>query len=114
MTLRVADVEHVMTPINGGWRLSTVATTCHVDILRMAFGNFRVVLTSMEDGPYVRGWCYQRPLQEVVLLALAFNPDAGEEPLGWLKESGTERRACGWKYPAGPHMGYFPTCPQCG
>jgi hypothetical protein len=102
-----------LTPIEGGWRVRTTAT-CHVDILCMAFGNLRVVLTDLGETGYRRGWCYQRPLLEVVALARAFDPDAEEEPLGWVKEAGTERRACAWHFPAGEHPTYDPSCSRCG
>lgn len=101
-----------MIEIDGGWRLRTM-DTCHVDILKMAYGNLRIVLADLDGGGYARGWCYQEPLTAVVLRAFLFNPDAGEEPIGWVKEAGTERRACAWLFPAGEHKGYDPECQHC-
>jgi hypothetical protein len=116
MSLTLKDFEHVMTPIEDGWRLKTVATTCHVDVLKM-LATWRVQLTALGPVPWpLRGWCFQRPLHEVVLLALAFNADEGDEPLGWIKEVGTERRACAGYYPRirDGHKTFVFTCPDCG
>jgi hypothetical protein len=69
----------------------------HVDILRMLAANLRLVTTPVDQPlTYTRAWCYQRPLVEVVLAAVALDPDGDDEPVGWIKQVGTERRACGW------------------
>lgn len=63
--------------IEGGWRVWSSARF-HVDVLAMLGGNLRVVTTPVERPlEYTRAWCFQRPLVEVVLLALAFDPDDG-------------------------------------
>lgn len=56
------------------------------------------------------------PWVEVVLLAAAFDPDGPQEPAGWIKQVGTERRACGWlvKSARREHAGFIPECPDCG
>ncbi len=97
------------------WSVQTRAS-CHVDIWPMAFGNLRVVLATLDRSSYGRAWCYQRPLIEVAMLAAAFNPEAGEEPIGWVKEVGTERRACNGYYPRirDGHLAYDPDCANCG
>ena len=102
--------------IDGGWRVRSTALF-HVDILRMLGGNLRVVTTSVSaPWSYTRAWCYRRPWVEVVLLAAAFDPDGPQEPAGWIKQVGTERRACGWlrKSARREHAGFIPECPDCG
>lgn len=102
-------------PIHGGWR---VRETEHfwVDVLTMMFGNTRIVVTP-KDQPlaYLRGWCYSDGLTLTVLRAGTFDPEAGEEPVGWVKEVGTERRACAAYVRGGRrHRVYDPSCPDCG
>lgn len=102
--------------IEGGWRIRSTERF-HVDILRMLGGNLRVVTTPVSDPwSYTRAWCYQRPWVEVVLAAAAFDPDEDEEPVGWIKQVWTERRACGWlrKSERREHLGFDPACPDCG
>ena len=103
-----------LRPVEGGWRVYTTET-CHVDILVMAFGNLRIVLTELDNCGYRRGWCYNAPLHQVIVMAHAFDPDdPDDEPIGWIKEAGTERRACAGHFPPGPHRAYIPTCERCG
>lgn len=83
----------------------------------MLGGNLRVVTTPVSaPWSYTRAWCYRRPWVEVVLLAAAFDPDGPQEPAGWIKQVGTERRACGWlrKSARREHAGFIPECPDCG
>lgn len=100
----------------GGWRVRST-NYFHVDILRMLGGNLRVVTTPVTDPlTYTRAWCYQRPFLEVILLAAAFDPDRDDEPVGWIKQVGTERRPCGWLYRSTrqEHLVFTPGCPDCG
>ena len=102
--------------IDRGWRVHST-TRFYVDILRMLGGNLRVVTTPVDQPlTYTRAWCYQRPLIEVVLAAAAFNPDRDDEPTGWVKQVGTERRACAWLRGSKlqKHSGFSPGCPDCG
>ena len=103
--------------IEGGWRVWS-STLFHVDVLRMLGGNLRVVTTPVEQPlEYTRAWCFQRPLVEVVLAALAFDPDdLGSEPAGWVKQVGSERRPCGWlrRSVLRLHVGFDPECSDCG
>ena len=48
--------------------------------------------------------------------AVAVNPDGDDEPVGWVKQVGTERRACGWlrRSRLQAHAGFDPACPDCG
>ena len=103
--------------LDGGWRVRSTEVF-HVDILRMLGGNLRVVTTPVEQPlEYTRAWCFQRPLVEVVLAALAFDPDdLGSEPAGWVKQVGSERRPCGWlrRSVLRLHVGFDPGCSDCG
>lgn len=102
--------------IEGGWRVRST-DRFHVDILRMMGQNLRVVTTPVSEPlSYTRAWCYQRPWVEVVLAAAAFDPDSDDEPVGWIKQVWTERRACGWlrKSTRREHLGFDPECPDCG
>ena len=102
--------------IEGGWRVHSTARF-HVDILRMLGANLRLVTTPVDQPrTYTRAWCYQRPLVEVVLAAVALDPDGDGEPVGWIKQVGTERRACGWlrRSRLQEHVGFDPQCPDCG
>lgn len=102
--------------LDGGWRVRSTELF-HVDILRMLGGNLRVVTTPVsEPWSYTRAWCYRRPWVEVVLLAAAFDPDGPQEPAGWIKQVGTQRRACGWLWKSArrEHAGFIPKCPECG
>lgn len=101
--------------IHGGWRVAETERFW-VDVLVMMFGNTRIVLTPKSNPlEYTRGWCYRDGLTPTVLRARLFDPDKGEEPTGWVKEVGTERRACA-SYIRGrrEHGGYDPACPDCG
>jgi hypothetical protein len=101
--------------IEGGWRVRETEQY-FVDVMRMAYGNLRIVLVA-KDSPYFyeRGWCYHDSLPAVVLAAGVFDPDAGEEPVGWIKEVGTERRCCASYYRGGRrHKRYDPACDDCG
>lgn len=101
--------------IHGGWR---VVETEHywVDVLVMMYGNTRIVLTPKANPlEYTRGWCYQDGLTATLLRCTMFDPEAGEEPAGWVKEVGTERRACAaYHRGARLHRGYDPDCSDCG
>lgn len=112
----VALTDLQIRRIDGGLRVHST-DQFHVDILAMLGGNLRLVTTPV-DHPlgYTRAWCYQRPITEVVLAAAAFNPDGDDEPTGWIKHVGTERRACAWlRYSRlQTHTGYDPNCPDCG
>ena len=120
---RVSEVTTPAVPvlgpthrIPGGWRVHS-ADRFHVDILRMLGANFRLVTTPVDQPlTYTRAWCYQRPLVEVVLAAVALDPDGDDEPVGWIKQVGTERRACGWlrRSRLQKHAGFDPQCPDCG
>ena len=102
--------------VEGGWRVRST-NQFHVDVLRMLGGNLRVVTTPvLEPWSYTRGWCYQRPWVEVVLAASAFDPDGDDEPVGWIKQIWTERRACAWlrKSDRREHLGFDPRCADCG
>lgn len=108
-------LERGSVQIDGGWRIRTTERF-HIDVLRMNF-NWRIVTTYRHsDWEYDRGWCYQEPLMVVVLRCGTFDPDRGEEPIGWVKEVRTERRGCAAyrlsKIRA--HRGYDPHCPDCG
>ena len=71
--------------IQGGWRVHSTARF-HVDILKMLGANLRLVTTPVDQPrTYTRAWCYQRPLVEVVLAAVALDPDGDGEPVGWIK-----------------------------
>jgi hypothetical protein len=108
----------IITPpqqIHGGWR---VKETDHywVDVLAMMFGNTRMVITP-KDSPYewLRGWCYNDGLTPTVMRAAAYDPEAGGEPEGWVKEVGTERRPCaGYIRGRREHATYVAECPDCG
>lgn len=112
-TVEVALPEPVR--IDGGWR---VRETGHywIDVMVMMFGNTRIVTTpKATPDQYERGWCYQGPLAVTILRCGTFNPDAGEEPEGWVKEAGTDRRPCGSLFPPrGEHRAYVAACPACG
>lgn len=105
--------------IDGGIR---VRETEHfyVDILRMGFGNLRIVET-YKSAPqeYRRGWCYQVSIDWVIAYAHTFDPEGVDyvlpnEPQGWVKEMGTQRYACAFLMPVGPHPGFDPECARCG
>jgi hypothetical protein len=103
--------------VDGGWRIRSTERF-YVDVLLMGY-NYRIVTRRLDQpGFYERGWCYPRlhGLAAVVLRAYAFDPDAGEEPTGWIKEAGTERRACAFYFPRGKarHTAYDPDCGECG
>jgi hypothetical protein len=103
------------TPIEGGWRVRET-DRYWVDVLVMMGGNTRIVLTPKAfPWQYDRGWCYRSGLVATVLGCVGWDPDAGEEPTGWIKEVGTERRNCG-AYIKGPrlHMTYVAGCEHCG
>lgn len=100
--------------IHGGWRVRETERF-YVDVLKMMF-NTRIVITpKSSELEYLRGWCYQEPLHATVLRCALFDPEAGEEPVGWVKEVGTERRPCA-SYPRGGrrHPTYDADCPDCG
>lgn len=101
--------------VQDGWRIRRTKT-CWVDVLWIGMG-WRICLTN-DQGFYGRSWCYlEKNLWEVVRFANDFDPDAGQEPVGWIREAGTERRACGWYYPAnkyGAHQFFDPNCLFCG
>lgn len=89
-----------------------------VDVLDYGYNHRLVVTPRSTPWQWTRGWCFSKTLTsqvEVVLRAGTFDPQAGEEPEGWIKEPGTERRACGW-YFHGPkaHQTYVAACPACG
>jgi hypothetical protein len=113
----VGELPVGVVRIEGGWRVWSSARF-HVDVLAMLGGNLRVVTTPVERPlEYTRAWCFQRSLVEVVLLALAFDPDdVGSEPVGWVKQVGSERRPCGWlaKSVGRLHVGFEPACVECG
>jgi hypothetical protein len=47
--------------------------------------------------------------------AAAYDPEAGGEPEGWVKEVGTERRPCaGYIRGRREHATYVAECPDCG
>lgn len=103
--------------IADGWR---VRQTEHyfVDVLVMMGGNSRIVLTP-KSLPEVwdRGWCFRGPLVETVLRCGTFDPeDPSSEPEGWIKQPGTERKACAGYYPRilDGHQRYLADCPNCG
>jgi hypothetical protein len=101
--------------IDGGWRVRETQKY-FVDVMLMMYGNLRIVLVP-KGGPYCyeRGWCYHASLPAVVFAAAAFDPDRGQEPVGWIKEIGTERRSCASYYRGGRrHKEYDPTCEDCG
>lgn len=101
-------------PITGGWRVRETGRY-FVDVLVMAYGNTRIAITPKDDeSGYDRGWCYHEEPWHTVLRCLTFDPDSGGEPVGWIKEAGTERRACAGYYPPGPHREHVPECPDCG
>lgn len=100
-----------------GWRVRET-DRYFVDVLKMMFGNLRIVLTP-KDMPltYERGWCYSgASFVEVVLRCHTFDPDRGQEPAGWVKAVGTERRACAnyHRSQLRLHTAYDPECPDCG
>jgi hypothetical protein len=101
--------------IEGGWRVRETEYY-FIDVMVMMGGNLRVTLTCKDaPGFYARGWCYHDSLPAVVLAAGAFDADGGEEPIGWIKEIGTERRSCASYYRGGRrHKRYSPDCPDCG
>lgn len=103
--------------IDGGWRVRETKDY-YVDVMTMAFGNKRIVETPKADPVgYERGWCYHEPLPVVVLRCFTFEPgDRGSEPVGWVKQVGTERRGCKSYYRSKiqEHEGYDPDCPDCG
>lgn len=105
-----------VTPIVGGWRVRSTAHW-HLDVMQMAYGNLRIVETFRDnEWGYDRGWCYHASLLECVLRCGSFDPeDRTAEPEGWVKQVGTERRACGC-YLRGPrlHPGYVADCVYCG
>ncbi len=108
-------VQVLGEPIDGGFRVCETERY-YVDVLTMMFGNLRIVTTPKASPlTYERGWCYHDPIGTVVLTALSFDPDAGEEPAGWVKETGTNRRPCA-SYLTGPrqHEKYVAECPDCG
>lgn len=89
----------------------------HVEVVRMCWGNLRVVTTPVQSPLfYDRGWCYSRvTVAHVAVLASQFDPaDPHDEPVGWVREVSTQRRACAHLYPPGEHWGYSPECPRCG
>jgi hypothetical protein len=108
--------ELCIGPIEGGWRVRETGRY-FIDVLH--FGrNWRIVTTSKRyPMEYERGWCYQgETLIAVVLRCFVFDPDAGQEPTGWIKEVSTERRACAWYHfsTIKRHHGYDPDCEDCG
>ena len=113
----VGELPAGVVRIDGGWRVWSSARF-HVDVLAMLGGNLRLVTTPVERPlEYTRAWCFQRSLVEVVLAALAFDPDdVGSEPVGWVKQVGSERRPCGWlrKSVGRLHVGFVPGCVECG
>lgn len=100
--------------IEGGWRVRETGRY-FVDVMR--YSNLRMVITpKAHPMGYDRGWCYQEPLHVVIMRCFTFDPDAGEEPIGWVKEVGTERRGCAAYYLSEikAHKGFDPDCPDCG
>lgn len=105
-----------------GWRLTTKGDF-HIELINQGF-NWRIAIVpitfdeyTME--PWERAWCYPKqetPLVEVVAIALTFDPNNGEEPVGWVKEAGTNRYACQHRYPrpSNGHVRYDPDCQFCG
>jgi hypothetical protein len=85
--------------IDGGFRIKTTEWG-HLDVLKMLFGNWRLVLTSLEcEQVWLRGWCYteadsggQPALLAATLAAMAWDGSPESEPAGWYKEVGTGRR----------------------
>lgn len=104
--------------VDGGWRVRET-DRYFVDVMVMLFGNLRIVIVP-KDQPWSveRGWCYSNDdLIAVILRCGTFDPDAGGEPEGWVKEVGTERRPCAARFrPAnsGLHERYIADCPDCG
>lgn len=115
MAASTAQTVPQLVPIAGGWHVKDGDGFC-IDIMQMAFGNLRVCISDPSHMTYGRAWCFHRPLHEVHLLALAFDPAKGEEPIGWVKEVLTERRACSGYYPhqTNDHQAYDPDCQFCG
>jgi hypothetical protein len=103
-----------MIEIDGGWRIRETERY-FIDVLKMS--NWRIV-TTPKSAPweYERGWCYREAFTVVVLRCWGFDPDKGEEPIGWIKEVKTERRGCAWyrRSQIKKHEGYDPDCPDCG
>lgn len=87
--------EHTdLIPVEGGYRVKTTQWF-HVDVMQMAFGNWRLCETYLYDEQqYQRGWCYSSPNAFVtsVIAALAWTGSPDTEPGGWIKEVGTGRR----------------------
>jgi hypothetical protein len=100
---------------DGTWR---VRETEHyfIDILRMGYNLRIVTVPKSETWSYERGWCYQEEFAMVVARCYQFDPEKGEEPVGWVKEPGTGRRGCAWYFRSKirAHRGYESDCPDCG
>ena len=108
--------ELTITPVEGGWQ---VRETEHyfIQVIRMGANQRIVTVPKAWPEMYERGWCYnQEALTAVILRCQLFDPDQGEEPVGWVKEAGTERRGCAWYYRSTlkAHRGYDPECMDCG
>lgn len=104
-----------VVPVYGGWQ---VRETEHywIQVIRMGFNNRICLVPKYSPDSIDRSWCYRNDLVAVVLRCQLFNPDIGEEPTGWIKEAGTERRACAHLYRSKikAHQGYDRDCPDCG
>lgn len=102
--------------IDGGWQVRETERY-FIQVIRMGT-NQRIILVP-KDWPHIyeRSWCYNgETVVAIILRCQLFNPDEGEEPTGWVKEPGTERRGCAWYYRSRikAHRGYDPDCADCG
>jgi hypothetical protein len=92
----------MLTTIDGGIRVKTTQH-CHVDVMRMLNGNWRLVETDLRVGTYNRGWCYARtatcssPLLVALSAALLWSGSPDTEPRWWVKalDSSGRRRPDG-------------------
>lgn len=102
--------------IEGGWQVRETEQY-FIQVIRMGANQRIVTVPKAWPEMYERGWCYNREsLVNVILRCQLFNPDLGEEPTGWIKEAGTERRGCAWYYRSKikAHRGFDPDCSECG
>lgn len=72
---------------DGGVRVKETDTH-FIDVIPMIY-NWRIVTTpKTNEKGYDRGWCYSgRNAQPALLAAMAWDPDAEEEPQGWVKQA---------------------------
>lgn len=81
-------------PEHGGWRIAEHGEHW-IDVVPMAWGNFRIVLTDKgSPHTYVGGWCYAGPTASrnhlrAVAAAWLWSIDGGDEPKGWNKNVAT-------------------------